>query len=168
MKIYVGIDNGLLGGLGAVQEDGEIVFCMAMPVLKQGKGRVIDIKGVWDALRPFQEENQLVVIIEEAAKHSPGTLALCSTWFTYGHLCALMALKGIRHEVVQPQKWQKMFWVKPAMPKSEKFDTKAAALVAAKKLWPAWSFLATNKSTVPHDGIIDSLLLGEYGRRNNL
>jgi hypothetical protein len=168
MKIYAGIDNGLLGAIGLVSEEGELLGYVAMPTTNNGKGRDIDIKTVWSYLKPLADENQLVVVLEAAAKHSPGKLALCSTWFSFGHLIALMQLKNLRHEIVPPQKWQKLFWTKPKMPKDQKFNTKAAALMAAKKLWPHESFLASSKSKRPHDGIVDALLIAEAGRRLNL
>jgi hypothetical protein len=39
------------------------------------------------------------------------------------------------------------------------------ALIAAKRLFPNESFLATEKSKKPHDGMVDSTLICEWGRR---
>ena len=46
-----------------------------------------------------------------------------------------------------------------------KVDTKAMALVAAKRLFPKVNLMMTSKSTVPHDGLVDALLMAEYARR---
>ena len=40
--------------------------------------------------------------------------------------------------------------------------TKVAALAAANKLWPQQKWIATNKSKVPHDGMIDAALIAHY------
>jgi hypothetical protein len=57
----------------------------------------------------------------------------------------------------------------PAEPKKKprvKIDTKATSLIAAKRLFPDEKFLATTRSKVPHNGVIDAVLIGEYCRRN--
>jgi len=46
-------------------------------------------------------------------------------------------------------------------------DTKAMALLAAKRLFPSVDLTATERSKKPHDGIVDALLLAEYGRRKS-
>ena len=47
-------------------------------------------------------------------------------------------------------------------------DTKAMALVAAKRLFPGRDFTFTERSTKPHDGYVDALLMSEYGKRKGL
>jgi hypothetical protein len=43
-------------------------------------------------------------------------------------------------------------------------DTKDRALVAARNLWPDANF-TMERARKPHDGVVDALLLAEYGRR---
>lgn len=47
-------------------------------------------------------------------------------------------------------------------PEKPKVDTKATSLLAAKRLFPDETFLATQRSKVPHDGIVDAVLIGLY------
>jgi hypothetical protein len=58
-----------------------------------------------------------------------------------------------------PQAWQRVM-----LPNCAKGDTKPAALAKAKQLWPAETWLATNRSTKPHDGLVDAALIAEFGR----
>jgi hypothetical protein len=95
-------------------------------------------------------------------------MALCSTWFTYGHICAALKLGLYRWHSIRPQAWQKTFWAKPKMPKGQKFDTKAAALRSANMLWPTEDWTKSDRATKPHDGMVDAALIAEYGRRNRL
>lgn len=162
---YIGIDNGLDGGIVAVK-DGALFTQTVMPVRKLGKGREVDILTMDIYLGSFS--GPVTVILENASKHSAGTLALCSTWFTFGMIRSLLEVRGFRHEIVNPQVWQKQFWTRPKMPKDQKFDTKAAALNAANKLWPMHDWTKSERATKPHDGMIDAALLAEYGRRNNI
>ena len=46
-----------------------------------------------------------------------------------------------------------------------KVDTKAMALMAAKRLFPKVNLIMTERSTTPHDGLVDALLMAEYARR---
>ena len=48
---------------------------------------------------------------------------------------------------------------------ASKVDTKATSLTAAKRLWPGDGFLASPKSKVAHDGIVDAMLIAEAARR---
>lgn len=161
--IYAGIDNGLDGGIGIIDTNGKIIMRDKMPTVKLGKGRNIDIPAILAML-----EDVDMVIVEAAAKHSPGKLALCSTWYSFGQLIGAITATRKKHSTINPQKWQKEFWVRSKMPAGSSFDTKAAALNAAKSIWTDESFLATTRSTKAHDGIVDALLIAEYARRKNL
>lgn len=54
----------------------------------------------------------------------------------------------------------------PVKKQKVKVDTKATSLLAAKRLFPNETFLATARSKVPHDGIVDAVLIGEYCKRH--
>lgn len=157
----IGIDNGLSGAF-TILDEGQIAQTMPMPTEKTGKGRELDEKSIYKLIYDNQEA---YFAIEEASKHSPGVLALCSTWQTYGAIKCMLKVLNVRYEIVKPSQWGKMFWVRPKMAKGKKFDTKAAALQAAKRIWPKETWLASKRCTKPHDGMVDSALIGEYARR---
>lgn len=162
--MIVGIDNGLDGGLVAVNSDG-IVGKRPMPTLKLGKGREVCALGVRSWLAEYRGAT---ILLEQAGKHAAGVLSLCSTWHTFGAIKAVLTLDGHRFEIVPPQRWQQAFWTRPKMAKGVKFDTKAAALAAANRLWPGEEWTKSDRSRKPHDGMIDAALIAEWGRRNNL
>lgn len=163
-RIFIGIDPGLDGGI-ALNCYGNLT-CTVVPTIKVGKGREIDVMAIQSMINRWPtERDDLTFIIEEASKHSPGKLALCSTWYTYGCLITLLKINKVKYETVRPLKWQKTFWTKPKMANGQKFDTKAAALLAAGRIWPDKTWLATGRCTKPHDGMIDAALISEYGRR---
>jgi hypothetical protein len=165
MANYIGIDNGLDGGITVLNEEGSIIHKCVMPVIKLGKGRQVDILEMDRIINAF---SPCSCILEPAQKHSPGILALCSTWFSYGIITSVLTLGKTRFTLVNPQAWQKMFWVRPKMAKGQKFDTKAAALNAANKLWPSEDWTKSERASKPHDGMVDAALIAEYGRRLNL
>lgn len=171
--LYCGIDNGLDGAVVLIDSDGTIIEKCVMPVIKIGKGRRVDVNALQLKFQSFsnlagQQGKRFFVLLEEASKHSPGVLALCSTWFTYGSILAVLTTERISHEIVRPQAWQKEFWVRPKMPKGQKFDTKAAALLAAGRIWPGHDWTKSERATKAHDGLVDAALIAEHGRRKSL
>ena len=162
-KAYVGIDNGLDGGIVALDGEGAVTFKSKMPVNKTGKGREIDVQGF--AAIVEQLSPHAVFIVEQASKHSPGKMALCSTWHSFACMTTTLKLLKVQWDLVQPQKWQKAFWARPKMPKGQKFDTKAAALVAAKRIWPCEEWLASDRCKIAHNGMVDAALIAEHARR---
>ena len=84
-----------------------------------------------------------------------------------GILTGMVVSNGFRWELVQPKKWQKEVWTNGDMVKktNNRTDTKATSLLAAKRLFPDQTFLATKRSSKPHDGLFDAALIAEYCRR---
>lgn len=169
--MYIGIDNGLDGGIAALTDSGQIVLLAPLPVVKTGKTRRLDVTELAATIDRLQAKSELPirVVVERPTKHSPGKMALCSTWFTYGQIEGMIEVKRYPSIVMDsPLKWQKEFWARPKMAAGQKFDTKAAALSVAKRLFPEQGFLASARCTKPHDGMVDAVLIAEYARRKHL
>lgn len=164
-RIYLGIDNGLKGGLVALSDHPGPPLAMApMPTRGKAKGNEVDAELVWAWIQAFNEPtDQLTVLLEIPGKHSPGAQALCSMWDSFGAIRGILETRRIRHHRIQPQAWQKVM-----LPGCAKGDTKPAALAKAKQLWPNETFLASVRCSVPHDGLVDAALIAEYGRIKNL
>jgi len=157
--IYIGIDNGLTGGLAALSDHpGAPVEMWPMPTRGKAKGNEVDAAAIWDFIDKWDRAS-VTVILETPGKHSPGAQALCSMWDSYGAIRGVLESRGIRHHRITPQSWQKRMLVGCA-----KGDTKPAALAMAKRLWPDETWLASPQCTKPHDGMIDAALIAEYGR----
>lgn len=156
--IYVGIDNGLTGGLFAISAESRVIDFRVMPIQGKAKGNEVDSGGVLDFLSKW-DRSEITAILETPGKHSPGVMSLCSMWDSYGAIRAVLETRGIRHHRIAPQTWQKAVLGNVA-----KGQTKPAALSKARQLWPDETFLATPRSKVSHTGIIDAALIAEYGR----
>lgn len=164
--IYIGIDNGLTGGLVALSDHpGPPIEMIVMPTRGKTKGNEVDAKEVYFILSAISGglSGRITVILETPGKHSPGAQALCSMWDSYGAIRGVLESRGIRHHRITPQAWQKKM-----LPGCAKGDTKPAALAKARQLWPQENWLATPRSTVAHGGLIDAALIAEYGRISNL
>lgn len=163
-EIYLGIDNGISGGLAAlsVTPGAGIIAKCPMPIQKTRKGNEIDIQQVWSwVLRTVPALGGVTVVIEEPGG-SKSTCAAASMAASFASLRAMCELKGVRYLRVTPQKWQK------AMLNCEPGQTKPAALTLARSLWPGESWLPTDRCMKPDEGMIDAALIAEYARREKL
>lgn len=172
-KLFVGVDPGKNGALTAMDMAGNSKRWI-MPLL----GDKIDAKGLYDLMMTLKEKYSPVVIIEDV--HSIfGTSA--SSNFTFGFVCGVIEAVVIAHSFklikVAPKTWQKEIWINsdlqynpPKDGKKPTVNTKLTSLICAKRLFPNVDFRKSDSKRVTkdHDGIIDSTLICEWGRRKNL
>jgi len=169
MMYYFGIDCGLDGGIALIDQQGALIERQEMPTIPDGKGRKIDLRTLAKYLKEVARHPQHhTFIVENPGAHAPSAAGLRSMTYSFAAVEALLAAYKLKYHIVLSQKWQKEFWSKPKMPKGQKFNTKAAALNVACKIWPTELWLRSERCTKPHDGMIDAALLAEYGRRKGL
>lgn len=163
-NVYIGIDNGLTGGMVALSDHaGPPIAMTTMPTRSRVKGNEVEGHEIWKWIRQFSDIGPVSVILETPGKHSPGVQALCSMWDGYGVIRGILESRLIRHHRITPQSWQKVM-----LPGCAKGDTKPAALARARQLWPGEDWMATARCSKPHQGLIDAALIAEYGRIRNL
>jgi hypothetical protein len=153
--MIVGIDNGVSGGL-AYLENGKVRATMPMPTVKARKGNEIDVAVVDKFL--FATCPRLVVIEEPGgSKSARAATSMAGSFHAIRTICVL---RGIPYERITPQIWQKVM-----LPGCKAGETKPRALEAAKRLWPEVDWRATDRSKVPHDGLIDAALIAMWAVR---
>jgi len=164
-QLYIGIDNGLSGAMVALSNyPGPPVAISIMPTRGKKKGNEVDAMAFYEWLLSLDcAFDRMTAILETPGKHSPGVMALCSMWDSYGAVRAVLECRGIRHHRIAPQTWQKAM-----MPGCAKGDTKPAALLKARQLWPDEKWLKTPRCKTPDMGMVDAALIGEYGRIKTL
>ena len=159
--MYVGIDNGISGAVTVLNNDGSIVAWTTMAIQRARKGNEVDVMYLdawldkWCPLSAYP----IIYIIEEPG----GSKSAHAASGMAGSFHAVRAVLTLRHERwdrVTPRAWQKVM-----IPGCKKGETKARALEAARRLWPAEKWLRTDKCTTPHDGGIDAALIAEWARR---
>lgn len=162
----LGIDPGLSGGLAVISRPGAILHYQRMPVKpildeagkKTGK-KIIDIGQVAALIARFEPNH---VFIEKVhAMPGQGVTSMFTFGMGFGMLLGLTySLEAMLHtELVTPQRWQKLLY--SSMPSMENTPAKAKAMITFCHLWPD-----LQADGVSHDGVIDSLLIAEYGRRS--
>ena len=169
-KIYVGIDIGKSGAIAVMETNPLEINTLPMPMIKNE----LDYRTISDIIRDLRIAyscNLHIVFEKLGVIFGSGK----STAFSMGHQSGAIEMACIAHSVsytkVRAVDWQKqMFQGVQEITKggSSKKDTKAMALVAAKRLFPDLRLTFGSKATKPHDGLVDAVLMAEYARRNNL
>lgn len=145
MKTYIGIDPGLRGGIAII---GEETMTFPMPIDDDGEISETELR---DIIMYTNKGIDKIIIVEKV--HSMPRQGVKSM-FTFGHGCgkikATIKLLGLPYRYVHPQVWQKKVCPGYGNPKLR-------VLISAKQLFP-------NVDFKNHGGMIDALLIAEYGR----
>ena len=173
MKIRIGIDVGKQGALFVHNEDGTYLT-YKMPLI----AKEYDLAALSNILIEYcQVEGVMVVLEDLRAIFGSSAGATFSFGMGFGIIQALLVAYQIPYTLVYPKEWQKMcFQGIPEIrkPQSEKqkianrkgsIDTKAMALLAAKRLYPSYPINFGGRATKAHDGLIDAILLCHYAKQ---
>jgi hypothetical protein len=157
-KVIIGIDVGKSGGFAKYYLDNDQVKLYRMPII----GKEYDIQEMTKILTPEPGENITHVIIENvhAIQGRAGATSNFSFGMGKGILMGLVHAMQHRYTLVTPTVWQKVAWEGV----TKQADTKKTSLIAAKRLFPGESFVATPRSKTPHDGLVDAALMAYYGK----
>jgi hypothetical protein len=162
MNNYLGVDNGISGGLTFLGSLGSVIASTAMPVQVTRKGSEINVMKVIEWVRGNHiMQGDTTVVIEEpgGAKSYKAATSMNASFHSLRALFELGEYKIVR---ITPNQWQKPFL------KAGKGDTKKVAVQLAKSLWPLEKWLETPACRVPHLGMVDSALMAEWARRERL
>lgn len=172
LKAWVGIDPGADGGIACIDINGHTKKWV-MP----NTGNGIEILELVKILDDLKEQYSVTLILEEV--HSIfGTSAKSnfSFGFTCGAIHTIVVTRLLKLLPVQPKAWQKVIWANcdkvykslKEKQKTPSIDTKATSLNACRRLFPLLDLRKSARASKAHDGIVDAILIAEYGRRCNL
>lgn len=168
MNIFVGIDVGKGGAIATINSD-LAVECWTTPTLSDGD---IDARTLYSLLIKIGLKGNVRMIIVEKVHAIFGAGA--GSTFEFGRSAGIaeasVCASGFPYMMVPPKTWQKEMWsgVDKVIKSGKKsVDTKATSLVAVNRLFPSVTLTDPSKpkSNKVHDGIVDAILLAEYGRR---
>ena len=149
-KYIIGIDPGKKGGVAVLNEAGDLIFNSPLPESDE-LAKIFCNHGADQLIRRVYVEH---------CQSMPGQGV--TSMFTYGvgfgRILGVLDSMRISYDLVRPQKWQKLM-----IPGAKTGQSKPAALVKAKQLFPGNSFIQP-RCRKAHDGIVDALLIAEYGR----
>ena len=164
MKVYVGIDIGKSGGIAVINEIGDILTIRATPTV----GGEISVAEIADLIRNLTVKDPMVVLEDVHSIYGSSAKSNFQFGRSLGIMEGVVAAMGCSWAKVAPKTWQKEMWLgveRIAKKGKSSTDTKAMSLIAVNRIFPEANLLPTPRSTKPHDGMVDALLLAEYGRR---
>ena len=161
---FLGIDPGLNGGLAVVSGD-KIRYKLAMPTIcftpKKGRTKTeIDRDGIMSFLKTLPAHMH-AVIEEQQAFRSQNVTSTCTTCKNYGILLMGLFVAHTYITEVPSSIWQAHFGI-VSVKKGEGETTKQQAANIAQALYPNTDFRKSGNTHIPHDGIIDAVLIANY------
>lgn len=157
MRLTVGIDPGLRGGVAALDPAGAVVGLWPMPVA----GGEVHAAGLADLLRSLRcldshQDMGRVCLEKVSAMPKQGvssTFRFGTGWGMVRGVCAALAVPVV---LVPPTVWKKQILL--GLP-----HDKAGAVQFCTSRWPT-ADLVLHGCRVPHDGLADALCLAAYAR----
>ncbi len=147
----IGIDPGVNGAIAVLSKAGSMLDMEPMPE-----------SGPIGLLKFFKEEWIGHVFLEKAqAFRGQGVSSSFNYGQHFGELVGMLQVMALPFTLVAPRNWTKQMH----MGTSNKLEAKVRSAQAAQRLFPSVNFLRTVKCKKPHDGMIDAILIAEYGRR---
>jgi len=175
--MILGIDNGLDGGMVALSPIKGLdpihkaimpTLFVSYPARKTCKAKIVrevDARGLVAILNSMEcKPDETVIFFEECPERTfgeNGQKTMRSMGKSMGTILAVLACKGFQrvHRIL-PGDWQPVI-----LGKVPSGQTKPAALAKAHDIWPDENWLASDRHSTPHNGMIDAALIAEYGRR---
>jgi len=159
--ITVGIDPGKTGFVAVILENGSVNL-FPCPTIMNGTKREYDERSMAKIIKPFEIGTTSKVFIEKAQAMrkkgvKQGVVSVFSFGMGYGLWLGILASHNVSYQTVSPKRWQGIMLAD--IPGK---DTKARAVIAAKRLFPQcsdWERKDHNRA--------DALLIAEWGRRQH-
>jgi hypothetical protein len=179
-KIYLGCDPGKQGAIVTIDSSGEFIRKDLVPL----NGKDIDIHAFYkvflDIKKIADDRNSIIHVCLEDVRSIFGSSSKSN--FTFGYVVGVLETIIVAHNLsyskIAPKKWQENIWLSSEIErepsktvngktKPGKIKTKITSLKAAKRLFPDIDLRGTERSKIPHDGIVDALCIAECCRRLN-
>ncbi len=163
--LIVGIDPGKTGALAVINDEGELVSRQPFPLVEGTLEPGPVFQMFQEVADCWQFQNSIYAFIEKAtAMKGQGVSSTFKFGMNYGFVRMAVAAMGWKHELVHSSRWTKVMHTGV----DSKLESKKKSGIAIQRLFPGESFLTTERSKKPHEGVVDAVLIAEYGRRMRL
>lgn len=171
VKYFIGIDIGDKGGISIQNSLNSDIYSIPMPLIAD---KVLDLQKLSQILFEYRTKDCHVVFEDLHALFKASAGSTFNFGFSCGAVEALVNCYCLPYTKVAAKVWQKTMFegVRQITKKSNnkkgfQVDTKAMALVAVTRLFPhAKLVFGGARAKKPHDGVVDSILMSEYCKRN--
>jgi hypothetical protein len=156
--MIVGIDPGKTGGIVTItRQKCSVIDLMVMPEHPQ------ELIGYLEELVAASPAGGIHVFIEKAqAMPKNGAVSMFNYGVGYGQLQGILLALKLPHTLVPPKTWTKVMHAG-----ASGTEPKKKSLEVAHRLFPGQNLRdpGSMRAQKPHEGIVDALLIAEYGRR---
>jgi hypothetical protein len=125
---------------------------------------------------------QIACVMEDVrAIHGCSAKSTFSFGFNKGYLIGMLAAYEIPYTLVAPKEWQKKIWTNADMVYTYKeitqkgktitkkeVNTKQTTINACRRLYPSVDLRKSERAEKPDNNKVDSMMMTEYARRENL
>lgn len=186
--MIIGIDPGLDGAVCFYNEESHSIHYEILPTYKlKAKGKTksgkekeqrhLDIKEFKNILeRNIKNQDRIICMLEDVhSLHGVASNATFNFGKIVGQIQATLLCLDIEYNLVAPKAWQKEVWKefdvvmtperinKKGKKVKSKVDTKATSANACRRIYSDLNITA-NKNGVPHDGVIDAVLIMHFAK----
>ena len=157
MVVYVGIDNGLNGGIVVLNDSCQVINKWVMPIIKGDKNEfdISVISKVFDEIK-LLDDNIIVGLEKAHVRPVQGIRAAFTTGYCLGMFQGILTTKNIGYEVINPSVWMKKVF------EGINSDDKKVSVMFCQRKWPSVDWHATERSSKVHDGLTDSCCIAYY------
>jgi len=157
---FLGIDVGRNGGFVLLSENKEIIEKFVPPII----GNQLDILNLSRLLKEIKPKVTHAFLENVSARPGQGVVSMFRFGYCFGVKESLLTSLGIPYTLVTPQSWTKIIHKGV----SRKLTTKQRSLIIVNRLFPDLDLRKSSRCSIPHSGLVDGLLIAEYGRRLHL
>jgi len=166
--ISIGIDNGLIGSIVAIDKNNDIVNKYTMPIIKgKGSRKEYDIPAIIAIFKTIIEYSNMVndniIVILEKAQVSPiaGKNSCFMMGYCFGMMQGILSSLNMPFKIVHAKTWQK-----EVLRDINGTDTKQRSILFCKRMFPleGWT---VGKSKKEHDGLTDATCIAYFGQNTD-
>ena len=168
-SVFAGIDPGLKGAIVLLDESRQMPGFWEMPVEKIKGKNEIDLALLNGLFTEFPDDTK--VFMEEVhSMPNQGVASMFKFGKGFGILQGMLTAHGFDITLVRPQQWQKFQY--GLFQFDENLSPKERSLIIGRQGYPGhvkkFTSPGRKKGTIKyHDGLVDALLIADYGRRIN-
>lgn len=161
-QFFIGIDNGLYGGIVILNDFGYIEQRYVMPVIGSAK-KEYDLQYIADIFKSIYDTSIYHVSLEKSQPfYKDGAKQAFKTGYGYGCMQGVLNALRISYEIVAPKEWQKKIF--KGMNTN---DSKTNSALFCQRKWPEYNWRVSEKSKQIHYGLCDAACIAYYGLIHN-
>jgi len=156
MSFILGIDPGKKGGLCIISAKGEVVYLESIPIINED----YNLEELSDFFSFWKDKIGMAYLEKQWGYPRQSSITTFEQGRGYGILQGMLESWGIITEIISAKTWQAGIY--KGYPFPDEIDAKDKAFIIAQDIYPEVSFIRGN-SKIPKDGLIDSLLIANFG-----